>query len=79
MQKLITVQFWVLLIGTIFAWANFIYEFVVWLGGKTSPIACNPLVGEAEGVVNPFLTPCFYGAIMFLVAFILVVIIKKKQ
>lgn len=77
MKKLIKGQFWVLLVGTVFAWANFVYELVLWIGGKMNPIACNPLV--KSGTPNPFLTPCFYGALMFLAAFVLSWLIKKRS
>jgi hypothetical protein len=72
MKKIINELFIILLIGTIFAWANFIYEFVVWIGGKANVFSCLP------NSVNPFLTPCFYGALMFSIAFILTIILKRK-
>jgi hypothetical protein len=67
MKKLIISQFVVLLLGTIFAWANFVWELVAWLNSEPCPTGC---VISAEPV-NPFLTPCFYGALFFLIAFIL--------
>ncbi|MDD2646833.1 MAG: hypothetical protein PHV78_04150 [Patescibacteria group bacterium] len=73
MKKIITIQFVVLLIGTLFSWINFIIEFVRW----QKKLACT--TGCAIGLVNPLLTPCFYGAIFFAVAFILSVIIFKKS
>ncbi len=72
MKKIINIQFVILLIGTIFAWANFIYELVVWFGGKANIFSCLP------NAVNPFLSPCFYGALMFSIAFILSIILKRK-
>lgn len=74
MKKIIMAQFVVLLLGTIFAWGNFILELVAWLNQKPCLTGCS--VGE--GLVNPFLTPCFYGALFFLVAFILSSVILKK-
>ncbi|HUW72157.1 MAG TPA: hypothetical protein VMV66_03155 [Candidatus Humimicrobiaceae bacterium] len=72
MKKIIIAQFIVLLAGTIFAWSNFTMELVTWLKVGTCTTGC------AAGVANPFLTPCFYGAIFFTIAFILSAIILKK-
>jgi len=64
-------QFIVLLAETLFAWGNFGYELYNWFGmGKQ--ISC------AVGATSPFLMPCFFGAIFFLIAFILSVISLKK-
>jgi hypothetical protein len=73
MKKMILIQFIVLLVGTLFSWTNFIIELVRW----QKKLACT--TGCAIGLVNPFLTPCFYGAIFFAFAFILSVIILKKS
>jgi len=67
MKKLIKIQFFVLLIGTIFAWTNFTLELFAWLNQKTCTTGCS-LNGPTA---NPFLTACFYGAIFFAVAFVL--------
>ena len=69
MKKFILAQFWILLLGVVFAWANFAQELINWLQKKECTTGC------AVGLVNPFLTPCFYGAIFFLVAFVLSCII----
>jgi len=73
MKKIITIQFIVLLAGTLFAWTNFVIELVDWLHKR----ACS--TGCVVGLVNPFLTPCFYGAIVFAAAFILSAILLKKS
>ena len=67
MKKIINVQFFVLLVGTIFAWSNFILELFAWLNKQTCEIGCAT-TGET---VNPFFTPCFYGALFFTAALIL--------
>ena len=72
MKKVIVSQFWVLLIGTLFAWGNFGYELYVWMENNGSSVSCIP------GITNPFLTPCFYGAIFFTIAFVLSVVSLKK-
>jgi len=73
MKKIILAQFIILLAGTIFAWGNFIYELINWLNKRSCITGC------VVGLVNPFLTPCFYGAIFFTIALILSALILKKN
>ena len=73
MKKTIKIQFFVLLGGTIFAWTNFFVEFNNWLNSKACTIGCS------SGSSNPFLTPCFWGAIFFAIAFVLNAIILKNS
>jgi hypothetical protein len=74
MKKTVFVQFFVLLAGTIFAWFNFSKELINWIGQKSCNLGCT-----GEGLINPFLSACFYGALFFTIAFILNVIIIKKK
>lgn len=71
MKKLILAEFIVLLCGTLFAWSNFGWELNSWLKGRACLTGCS--VG-----INPFFTPCFYGACFFTIAFILSAVILKK-
>ncbi|MDD2647021.1 MAG: hypothetical protein PHV78_03740 [Patescibacteria group bacterium] len=71
MKKTILTQFIILLGGTIFAWVIFTIELVNWLNKRVCTTGC------VQGLVNPFLTPCFYGAIFFTIAFILSAVILK--
>ena len=73
MKNLLKLQFYVLLAGTVFAWGNFGYELYSWLNQQNCQLGC-PAYGP-----NPFLTPCFFGAIFFTVAFVLNVLIKKSN
>jgi hypothetical protein len=73
MRKIILIQFTVLLIGTVFAWFNFAQELINWLQKRACTTGC------AIGLANPFLTPCFYGAIFFTIAFVLSAILIKKS
>jgi hypothetical protein len=73
MKKLILSQFIILLAGTLFAWGNFTYELVNWLDKKECTLGCS------AGLKNPFLTPCFYGAIFFTISFILSALILRKS
>jgi hypothetical protein len=72
MKKLIVSEFVVLLLGTMFAWGNFGVELNSWLHSQSCPTGC------VVGVVNPFYTPCFYGALFFTLAFILSAVIFAK-
>jgi hypothetical protein len=71
MRKIIVAQFVVLLCGTLFAWGNFSWELYNWLGKRACTLGC------AEPGANPFLTPCFYGALFFTLAFILSALILR--
>jgi len=73
MRNLIKAQFIILLLGTVFAWANFGVELYSWLNNINCPTGCT------VELINPFFTPCFYGAIFFLLAFILSILIMKKS
>lgn len=73
MKKVIIAQFVILLAGTIFAWTNFFIELNNWLQEKECTAGC------AINITNPFFTPCFYGAIVFTIAFILSVYLLKNS
>jgi hypothetical protein len=72
MRKLIAAQFIILLIGTLFAWTNFTVELIAWL--KKTPC----IVGCTVSTSNPFLAPCFYGALFFTAAFVLSEMLLKR-
>jgi len=73
MKKIILSQFFVLLIGTVFAWTNFSIELFDWLNKRTCTIGC------AANLTNPFLTPCFFGALFFTASFILSLVLLLKS
>ena len=75
MKKLMWTQFVILAIGVIFAWTNFGIELRTYLRGVINPYVCT------QGAVNPFLTPCFYGALFFSGAFAvsLIMVIKASK
>jgi hypothetical protein len=73
MRKIIVSQFILLLAGMIFAWGNFSLELWNWLNKQACTTGCS------AGLANPFLTPCFYGAIFFLLAFILSAMLLRKS
>lgn len=62
---------WFLSAGTIFAWFNVTREFLAFYGPRSGPaLGCS-----AQLITNPFLTPCFTGASIFLISAILAGII----
>jgi len=74
MKKLIWTQFYLLLAGTLFAWFNFSIEFKDWINNEACTLGCS----AGNEVVNPFITPCFYGAIFFLLSFVLSCFILRE-
>jgi len=72
MKKLALTEFIILLGGTLFAWSNFGYELYHWFNNQACTLGC------AVGLVNPFYTPCFYGAIAFTLAFVVSIFILRK-
>jgi len=71
MKEIILTQFFVLLAGTIFAWFNFTKEWIAYSQSSSCTIGCT-------SGINPFLTPCFGGAIFFTIALVLHVILMRK-
>lgn len=75
MRKTILIQFYILLLGTIFAWLNLTREFYFYFNNKPCDLGCS--IGNE--VINPIFTPCFYGALFFAAALSLSVILLKKS
>ena len=71
MKKIILSQFIVLLAGTLFAWFNFLNEYIYWAKNSFCTVGCT-------GGTNPFFSPCFGGAVFFTIALVLHSIIMKK-
>jgi hypothetical protein len=59
---------WLLLAGTLFAWGNFGYEVYRYLQPQPAPSAFSCPPGET--VANPLTAPCFYGALIYLSAWL---------
>ena len=65
---------WLLIASTLFAWGNFgftLYKF--WLSKGAPTIGCSGVLST-----SPWVTPCFTGAVMFLIALIVGIVLKKK-
>jgi hypothetical protein len=71
-EKLIKIQSAILLLGTVFAWTNFAFELFSWLRNSSCALGCSVSA-------NPFFSPCFYGALFFLAAFVLNLMILKAS
>lgn len=66
---------WLLAGGTVFAWFNVSKEFIAFYSSKNhQAVGCS-----AVPITNPFLTSCFFGAFIFLIAATVVFIILHKQ
>ncbi len=59
--------FWFLAAGTAFAWINVTREVVAFYTARGTPV----LGCSATPILNPFLTPCFTGASIFLLSLLL--------
>lgn len=68
-------RLWILLIaGTIFAWSNFSLELIKFYSSNTEKLSCSGVPTN-----NVFLTPCFFGAAVFLLTLIVATIIKYRK
>jgi hypothetical protein len=68
---------WLLVAGTIFAWGNFSYELLRFSQRRPVPAFSCPPPGDT--VVHPLLTPCFYGALVFLTAMVVSIFILRTR
>ncbi len=64
---------WLLFASVLFAWSNFGYVYYKFLANQGRPtIGCS-----GQLMTNPFTTPCFIGSVIFLVALIVSLLIKR--
>ncbi len=66
---------WLLIGGTAFAWGNFAWLVYLFLQPRpaASAFSCPP----GEVVVYPLTAPCFYGALIFLAALVVSVLLRR--
>ena len=68
---------WLLAAGTVFAWSNFAYEaFLFSRQRPASAFSCPP---PGQVAVHPLLAPCFYGALIFLAALAISLLILRTR
>jgi hypothetical protein len=63
--------------GTVFAWGNFTYEVYRFMQPQPAASAFSCPAGEVA--VNPLMTPCFYGALIFLTALVVSILITRAR
>jgi hypothetical protein len=68
---------WLLASGTVFAWGNFAYE--VYRFGLPQPSAPDFSCPKGEAVTHPLLAPCFYGALIYLAALMVSMLILRDR
>jgi hypothetical protein len=68
---------WLLTAGTVFAWGNFGYE--VYRFSQPQPSVSAFSCAKEAAVVNPLMTPCFYGAITYLAALVVSMFILRAR
>jgi hypothetical protein len=68
---------WLLAAGTVFAWGNFAYEVYRFTQPKpsTSAFSCQ----KEAVLVHPLMTPCFYGAVIYLAALAVSMLILRSR
>ncbi len=67
---------WLLGAGALFAWGNFAYEVYRYASARpASGFSCPP--GDLP--VHPLAAPCFYGALFFLTAFVLALLLMHVK
>jgi len=68
---------WLLVAGTLFAWGNLAWTTYSFFRPRpaASPFTCPPV----EVPVNPLLAPCFYGAIIFLAALAVSLVMLRQR
>ena len=68
---------WLLAAGTVFAWGNFAYEVVRFAQPHPTPSAFS--CPKDEALVHPLMTPCFYGAMIYLTALVVSMLILRSH
>ena len=63
--------------GTVFAWGNFTYEVYRFMQSQPAASAFSCPAGEIA--VNPLMTPCFYGALIFLTTLVVSILITRAH
>jgi len=68
---------WLLTAGTVFAWGNFAYE--VYRFNQPQPSVSAFSCPKEAALVHPLMTPCFYGAMIYLAALVVSMIILRTH
>lgn len=65
MKKIYWIQVYALLVGMLFSWTTVVFDFARFYRSEGTLLKINNCLFP-----NPVTTPCFYGAIAFMVAFV---------
>lgn len=68
---------WLLTAATVFAWGNFAYE--VYRFSQPQPAASAFSCPPGEALVHPLMTPCFYGALIYLSALVVAMLVLRAR
>lgn len=68
---------WLLAAGTVFAWSNFAYELYLFI--QPQPVTPAFSCQKSVAAINPLMTPCFYGALIFLAALVTSILILRTN
>ena len=68
---------WLLAAGTAFAWGNFGYE--VYRFSQPQPSVSAFSCAKEQALVHPLMTPCFYGAMIYLAALVVSMFILRAH
>jgi hypothetical protein len=68
---------WLLSAATVFAWGNFAYEVYRFSQPQASASAFS--CPKEEAVVHPLMTPCFYGALIYLSALVVSMLVLRAR
>jgi hypothetical protein len=68
---------WLLTAGTVFAWGNFAYE--VYRYAQPQPSVSAFSCPKEEAVTHPLMAPCFYGALIYLCALVVSMLILRHR
>lgn len=71
MKKILAIQLITALVGTVYAYYNVFWDFVLYKNN------CGSLFPVTTTFTHPFFTPCFYGAFAFLITLVISIFIFK--
>lgn len=65
---------WLLVASVLFAWGNFAYVLYKFYSPKADHTGCSGVY-----VSTPFLTPCFFGSVIFLIALVVGILLLRRD
>lgn len=65
---------WLIVASVLFAWGNFAYVAYKFYAPQADHKGCSGIA-----VSTPFITPCFFGSVIFLIALVVALIVIRKS